>query len=108
MLLLAAPGVSQPLHYSIVATPYDLARVPAQTPLTQNEPIIVPQFVERFEADGVKVRQRGILVGKDFGRNLTVGIGLVDRKSRKSSFAPSLEEGPRRSGKASMLIRYKF
>ena len=107
-LFLAAPGASQTPGENIVATPFDLARAPSQTPLTQSEPIIVTQFVERFEPDGAKVRQRGILVGKDIGRNMTVGIGLVDRRTRKSGLAPGLDESPRRSGKASMLLRYKF
>ena len=109
LLLPATPGASQSLEEGIISTSFDLAQVPAQARPTRKEPIIVPQFTERYEPDGIKVRQRGIIVGKDIGRNVIVGLGFVDRKSRKSSFSPNLsEEGPRRSGKASILVRYRF
>lgn len=109
LLFPAAPGASRSLDEGIISTSFDLAHVPAQPRLTHKEPIIVPQFTERYEPDGVKVRQRGIIVGKDIGRNVTVGLGLVDRKSRKSTLSPfASDEGQRKSGKASMLVRYKF
>jgi hypothetical protein len=105
----ATPGASQSLQDGIISTSFDLAKVPAQALPTRKEPIIVPQFTERYDPDGVKLRQRGIIVGKDIGRNVVVGLGFMDRTSRKSSFSPNLsEESPRRSGKASILVRYKF
>ena len=109
LLLPGTPAVSQPADEEIVATPFDLASFPVPPLLAPKEPIVVPQFRERYERDGTKVRQRGILVGKDIGRNMTVGLGFADRKPRKSALSPVLsEEGQRRSGKASMLFRYKF
>ena len=109
LLFSAAPGARQSLYEGIISTSFDLAQFPAQPRLTHKEPIIVPQLTERYEPDGVKVRQSGIIVGKDIGRNVTVGLGLLDRKQRKSSFSPTVsEEGIRRSGKASVLVRYKF
>jgi hypothetical protein len=109
-LFLATPSMSQSLDVSVIPTPYDLGRVPAQPQLTHKEPIIIPQLVERFELDGVRVRQRGIIVGKDIAPAVTVGLGFVDRKPRRSGFYPDgqPDSSSRRSGKASMLLILKF
>lgn len=107
-LFLAAPSLSQTAGDTIVATPFDLAQAPTQTQLTRSEPIIAPQFVERFEPDGAKVWQRGIIVAKDIAPSVTVGLGFVDRKSRKSGVSPHLSDGPRGTGKASLLLKYRF
>jgi len=110
LLFLATPSMSQSLDVSVIPTPYDLGRLSTQPQLTHKEPIIVPQLMERFEPDGARVRQRGIIVGKDINPNVTVGFGFVDRKPRRSSFYPShqLDDSSRRSGKASMRLILKF
>ena len=110
LLFLANPCMAQSLDVGVIPTPYDLGRLSAQPLLTHNEPIIVPQLMERFEPDGAKVRQRGIIVGMDPAPNVTVGLGFVDRKPRRSSFSPSYQsdDRPRRTGKASMLLIFKF
>jgi len=110
LLFVATPSMSQSLDVSVIPTPYDLGRLSAQPQLTHKEPIIVPQLMEHFEPDGAKVRQRGIIVGKDIAPNVTIGFGIADRKPRRSSFYPNLQpdDSSRRSGKASMLLRLKF
>jgi len=109
LLFLATPSMSQSLDVSVIPTPYDLGRLSAQPQLTHKEPIIVPQLVERFEPDGARVRHRGIIVGKDIAPNMTVGLGFVDRKSRRSSLYPNQpDDSSRRSAKASMLLILKF
>ena len=109
LLLLATPAQSQSLDGGVIPTDYDLARLPAQPQLTHKEPIIVPQLMDRFEPNGARVRQRGIIIGKNLTKNVTVGIGLVDRKPRKSGYVPGLtDDGQRRSGKASVLMKLKF
>ena len=110
LLFLAGPGISQALDVSVIPTPYDLGRLSAQPQLTHKEPIIVPQLMEHFEPDGARVRQRGIIVGKDIAPNVTIGLGIADRKPRRSSYYPNLQpdDGSRRSGKASLLLRLKF
>ena len=108
-LFLATPSMAQSLDVNVIPTPYDLGRLSAQPQLTHKEPIIVPQLVERFEPDGVRVRQRGIIVGI-IAPTMTVGLGFVDRKARRSSFYPNRQpdDGSRRFGKASMLLILKF
>ena len=110
LLFLATPNMSQSPDVSVIPTPYDLGRLSAWPQLTHKEPIIVPQLMEQFEPDGARVRQRGIIVGKDIAPNVTIGFGIADRKPRRSGFYPNLQpdDGPRRSGKASMLLRLKF
>ena len=109
-LFLATPSMSQSLDVTVIPTPHDLGRQSAQPQLTHKEPIIAPQLMERFEPDRVRVRQRGIIFGKDINPNVTVGFGFGDRKPRKSSFYPGHQPGDsaRRSGKASMLLILKF
>jgi hypothetical protein len=109
LLFLAGPGISQALDVSVIPTPYDLGRPSAQPQLTHKKPFIVPQLVEHFEPGGARVRQRGIIVGKDIAPNVTVGFGVVDR-TRRSRFYPHLQpdDSSRRSAKASMLLRFKF
>lgn len=109
-LFLATPSMSQSLDVSVIPTPYDLGQLSVQPQLTLKEPIIAPQLVERFEPDGARVRQRGIIVGKDIATNVTVGFGFVDRKTRKSSLSPNHQPDgrSRRSGKASVLVILKF
>ena len=70
----------------------------------------MPQVGDRFEPNGIGVRQRGIIVGTDIGRNVTVGLGFVNRKPRRSGYFPDTpaDESSRRSGKVSMLLKLKF
>ena len=110
LLFLATPSMSQSLDVSVIPTPFDLGQLSAQPLLTHKEPIIIPQLVVHFEPDGVRVRQRGIIVGKDIAPNVTIGVGIVDRKPRKSGFYPNLQpdDSTRRSSKASMLLKLRF
>ena len=109
-LLVAAPAKSQVTNVGLIPTDYVLTPLTAQPQLTQKEPIVVPQLTERFEPNGVRVRQRGIIVGKDISRNVMVGLGLVDRKRQRSGYLAGTQsdEGPRRSGKVSALLKLKF
>lgn len=106
-LFLATPSMSQSLEVSVIPTPFDLGQLSLPQP-TRREPIMVPHLVERFELDGARVRQRGIVVGNDIAPNVTVGVGFVDRKDRKSGFYPNADGNTRRSGKASAILVLKF
>ena len=107
LLFLATPSMSQSLDVSVIPTPFDLERLSLPQP-THREPVIVPQRVERFEPDGARVAQRGIIVGKDVAPNVTLGLGFVERKDRRSGLYPNADGNSRRSGKASALIILKF
>ena len=106
----ATPARSQVTDSTLIPTDFALTPLTAQPQLTQNEPIIVPQLTERFEPNGVRVRQRGIIVSKDITRNVMVGVGLVDRKRQRSGYLgdTQFDDGPRRSGKVSALLKLKF
>jgi hypothetical protein len=107
LLFVATPGIAQSLR--LVPSDFDLGRLSVQPRPSPKEPIIVPQFVERFEPDGVRVRQRGILIGQQIAPNVTVGLGFVERKNRRSGFYPTQPDGnARRSGKASTVLIVRF
>lgn len=107
VLFLATPSMSQSLDLSVIPNPFDLGQLSLPQP-TRIEPIMVPQLVDRFELDGARVRQRGIVVGNDIAPNVTVGVGFVDRKDRRSGFYPNADGNSRRSGKASAILVLKF
>jgi hypothetical protein len=119
LIFVATPSMAQSLDVSVIPTPYDLGQLTAQPQMTHKDTIIVPQLkdtiivpqlVERFEPDGARMRQRGIIVGKEIAPNMKVGLGFADRKPRKSSLSPNHQPdgNSRRSGKASILLILKF
>lgn len=74
------------------------------------KPSLRVQRTDEFTFAGARERQSSIVAGMDVSPNLRVGIGLFDKKKRKSSLAPDPQLDPSRRGgkRASIGFTLRF
>jgi len=115
VLAAAAPGIAQPpiwdnpenspSKYSI-----DPWRVGAEPRQRLRNPAIRLPITELPEANGSRTRLRGVIVSTDVATNVTLDVGFVSMKPRRSSLSadPALDSGSRSSRKAALRLTVKF
>lgn len=115
MLAAATPGLAQPPAWDQPENPaskYSLAPWRAGGEPTQGlkSPSIRLPIIEQPEVDGSRTRLRGVIVSTDVSPNVTIGLGLLSMKPRRSTMSadPALDSGSRSSRKAALRLTMKF
>ena len=109
-LAAASPSEAQSLNPSPLEHSFDVWRVTAQPTRTRTDPVIALPLTEQIKADGSTTRLRGILLAKEVTSNVTIGLGLLDMKPRRSRLSPNpgLDGSSRGSRKAAVRLSVKF
>lgn len=110
LAFVATPGWAQSFDVTRATTSFGVERLSALPRLSLNGPIIAVRVIAYTEPRRFPARQRGIVVGQDITSSLSVGLGLLEMKPRKSTFSPDrqLDGSSRRSRKAAILLTLKF
>ena len=110
LAFVATPGWAQSIDASLSTTSFGVERLLALPRQSLNAPIIAVRLIEYAEPRGSIARQRGIFVGQDVTSSVSVGLGLLEMKPRKSALSPDpqLDGGSRRSRKAAIRLTLKF
>lgn len=107
LVLLPSPCIAQ----SAIPAPLpDVWHVSAATREGRRDPIIAVPMVEQIRTDGSRARLRGVLIAKEVASNVTIGLGLLDMKPRKSALSPNpgLDGSSRGSRKAAVRLSVNF
>lgn len=106
----ASPSEAQSINPNSPEYSLDVWRVTAQPRRMRTDPIIAVPLAEQIKVDGSRTQLRGILLAKDIAPNVTIGLGLLDMKPRKSRLSPNpgLDGSSRGSRKAAVRLSVKF
>jgi len=109
LAFVATPGWAQSFDVTRATTSFGVERLSALPRLSLNGPIIEVRVIA-YKPRRSRARQRGIVVGQDITSTLSVGLGLLEMKPRKSTLSPDpqLDGSSRRSRKAAILLSLKF
>jgi hypothetical protein len=110
LAFVATPSWAQSFDATLSTTSFGVERLSALPRLSLNSPIIAVRVIEYTEPRGSRARQRGIIVGQDITSILSVGLGFLEMKPRRSTLSPDpqLDGSSRRSRKAAILFTLKF
>jgi hypothetical protein len=89
---------------------FDAWKVEAEPRLPVKKPIITLPLGDYTRPDGTRTSLRGVIVAKEVAPDVTIGIGLLGMKPKRSTFAadPALDGGSRGSRKAAVRLTMKF